>query len=262
MCPFADAPNPSRPPREIEPVALLAQLRRTQPLCLILDYDGTLVPLAPRPELACPDPALLCLLDKLSARHAVHLVSGRLRGDLDQWFGTLAVGLHAEHGAWSRMQAHTPWKRVAGCDAWPADLLHTLRQACALLAGSWLEVKTASIALHYRQTPQELATREVPRLRASLSKLAELYRLDLMEVSKVLEIKIPGVSKALAVNAILRLVGQGSTVIAMGDDAPDEEMFRALPAGGISVHVGAGASIAMFRFVDQARTRAFLEGLS
>jgi trehalose-6-phosphatase len=48
-------------------------------LCLLLDYDGTLVPIASSPHRATPDDDLLELLDTLAQRRGfrVDIVSGR-----------------------------------------------------------------------------------------------------------------------------------------------------------------------------------------
>jgi hypothetical protein len=54
------------PPAMIE--ILLRRLRSAEHLVLLLDYDGTLVPFAPTPELAVPDEDLLALLRALAGR--------------------------------------------------------------------------------------------------------------------------------------------------------------------------------------------------
>ena len=60
--------------------------RRGRPLLLSLDYDGTLVEIAPRPELARPTPELLELLIRLVAQRdlKVMVVSGRPLRDLQE----------------------------------------------------------------------------------------------------------------------------------------------------------------------------------
>jgi trehalose 6-phosphate synthase/phosphatase len=60
-------------------------------LFLLLDYDGTLVPFAPTPDLAEPDDKLILLLQELAARPLteVHMVSGRSRETLERWLGAL-----------------------------------------------------------------------------------------------------------------------------------------------------------------------------
>ncbi|MHC1636364.1 MAG: trehalose-phosphatase [Candidatus Methanospirareceae archaeon] len=63
---------------------------------------GTLVPFAEKPAKAKPDDELLKLLEMLAkeAKNEVVIVSGRDRGSLEGWFGSLDIGLVAEHGVW------------------------------------------------------------------------------------------------------------------------------------------------------------------
>src|SRR5262249_9393903 len=73
------------------PAALVESLREAPKLSFLLDYDGTLVPLAALPELAAPDAELHALLGALAARPGtwVHLASGRRWEEIDRWFGAL-----------------------------------------------------------------------------------------------------------------------------------------------------------------------------
>jgi trehalose 6-phosphate phosphatase len=67
-------------PQSVDFFARMVQDRRQgRNLLLLLDYDGTLVEIAPRPELATPTPGLLRLLAHLINRldYAVVVVSGR-----------------------------------------------------------------------------------------------------------------------------------------------------------------------------------------
>ena len=117
---------------------------------LLLDYDGTLVPYAPRPALAAPDPALLDLLGRLAVMPgtAVHLVSGRRRADLERWFGHFPFGLHAEHGLWTRWPGEVAWEmRPLPPDSWTAIVRPTLEAWCARLPGSAIEEKTGAMAV-------------------------------------------------------------------------------------------------------------------
>src|SRR5439155_1055006 len=71
------------------PPALMQTAAESTSLCLILDYDGTLVAHTAVPELAVPDEELMTLLSALAARvhTAIHLVSSRRHDDLERWFG-------------------------------------------------------------------------------------------------------------------------------------------------------------------------------
>ena len=50
-------------------------------------------------------------------------------------------------------------------------------------------------------------------------------------------------------------------MIAMGDDTTDEDLFRALPEGSVTIHVGAKPSRASYRLADYRAARAFLRRL-
>ena len=75
---------------------------RSKKRLFLLDYDGTLVPFAEKPTKAKPDNALLEILKKLSIapENEVVIISGRDRHTLEKWFGSLNIGLIAEHGIW------------------------------------------------------------------------------------------------------------------------------------------------------------------
>ena len=60
---------------------------------LLLDYDGTLVPIRPTPEQAAPGPELLETLGRLAGLAEVVVVSGRPRDDPGRWLGGLDVAL-------------------------------------------------------------------------------------------------------------------------------------------------------------------------
>ena len=60
---------------------------------LLLDYDGTLVPIRPTPEQAGPGPGLLAILGRLAGIGDVVIVSGRTRATLDAWLGRLDVAM-------------------------------------------------------------------------------------------------------------------------------------------------------------------------
>jgi trehalose 6-phosphate synthase/phosphatase len=50
-------------------------------------------------------------------------------------------------------------------------------------------------------------------------------------------------------------------ILAMGDDRTDEDLFASLPAGSLTVHVGEGASRALYRVADPASARQLLASL-
>jgi trehalose 6-phosphate synthase/phosphatase len=244
--------------------ATLDVLRRAPSLLLLLDYDGTLVPFAPSPELAEPDEDLMGLLAELAASPWIfaHLVSGRQRAVLDAWFGQLALGLHAEHGLWSRPPRGLAWQRGAGGEPVPYDeVLALLQRFTDVTPAARIERKSGGLAWHFRLSPPELATRHAGALVEEARRRFPPDRVDVLRGEKVVEFRPAGIHKGLIVARLLEDVAPGALVAAVGDDVTDEDMFVALPANGISIHVGPRASQARLRLHDSGACRAFLRGL-
>lgn len=237
---------------------LIDEVRGATRPTLILDYDGTLVPLAARPELAPPDAELLALLGDLATRAAVHVVSGRRRADLDQWLGALPIGLHAEHGYWQRLDPGAPWAPLLAPPAWIEDVRAVLGRATARAPGSFVEEKSASVAWHYRACERAPASEGLREIEALLAPRREALGIELLRGAEVIEVRLRGVHKGRVVPAILARATPASLVIAAGDDVTDEDLFAALPADAVTIHVGGGDSIARFRVSSSRALRQVL----
>lgn len=108
--------------------ALLANnYQQAQKRLLLLDYDGTLVSFAKKPELAYPDPELIEILTGLAKDplNKVAVISGRDREFLAKWLGTTGVDMIAEHGAWIKEAGREEWElQVKGAaDDWKKNHL-------------------------------------------------------------------------------------------------------------------------------------------
>jgi trehalose 6-phosphate synthase/phosphatase len=233
---------------------------------LLLDYDGTLTALAPTPGLAAPDRSLLSLLRTVAEQPAttVHIASGRDRNTLDTWLGGLPVGLHAEHGLWSRMSAGSEWKRADVLPALPrqADVMSMLEEAVKRTPGTLVERKSTGVAWHYRQAEPRLAAAEVKRLRSALTKLLEGEAAEVHAGHKVLEVRLSGVDKGTAIAPALEGIPAGTAIIAIGDDRTDEQLFSALPPDAMTIYVGEGPSRARLRLSSVAEVRLLLTDLA
>jgi trehalose 6-phosphate synthase/phosphatase len=262
----ADAPGPAAAKTEPQLLAAIAEARRREGLRLrlLLDYDGTLVPLERSPELARPDEELLSLLRSLAQARGmrVDVVSGRGSDVLEQWFGELPLALWAEHGLWHRSDPGVAWQRTS--DALPdlmARLTPILEQFVASTPGSHVEVKSASMAWHYRRAEREFGTRQARELRLLLTELLRNQPFEMLQGKRVVEVRARGVSKALVARAVRLESDPLTLVVAVGDDRTDEELFRALPASSITVAVGARPSRARFHLEDYQAVRRLLRAL-
>jgi trehalose 6-phosphate synthase/phosphatase len=243
----------------------LGHLRAASVLAILLDYDGTLVPIANTPNQALPDSDLISLLGALGRRPntIVQMVSGRARDTLDTWFGALPIGLWAEHGVWFREGNADEWEStltVPCCD-WMPEVHAIMEEFSAATPGAFVEEKQASITWHYRQAARRYGRVQARELRLVLSKAMVDRPIEIMEGKRVLEVRARGASKAAVVQRLLSRDTPPAAILAVGDDRTDEELFAALPPSAVAVHVGSGASLAGLRLHDPVATRKFLRAL-
>jgi trehalose 6-phosphate synthase/phosphatase len=227
----------------------------------LLDYDGTLVPLARSPELAAPDDELLTLLEQLTDTPGIELdiVSGRPHETLERWFGDLPMTLWAEHGFWHRSQPGQAWDAALAVPGdWMTRITPILEQFAASTPGAQVEMKSASLAWHYRGSPRDFGMRQAHELRLLLGDLLSNQPLEVLEGKKVIEVRWRGVSKRVVAQRVDAETGSGTIIVAIGDDRTDEELFRALPSSSLTVAVGRPWSAAAFRLDDHRAVRRIL----
>lgn len=207
---------------------------------LFLDIDGTLLELAPRPELVMVPPDLPARLGRLADTlgGALALVSGRPLATIDWLFpvGLDAVGTHgAEWRLGGQVGEVTPAGRVP-----LAAIVRSLEEPLRHLPGVWLEPKPKSLALHFRAAAA-LETQALSLARVAVRALGPDYRLQAGK--QVVEILPATASKGAGIRRFLASPPYaGRTPIFVGDDLTDEDGFAAVNAlGGLSVRVGAGA---------------------
>ena len=229
---------------------------------LLLDYDGTLVPIAALPELAQPDRALLGLLRSLAATPGIelHVVSGRSRDVLARWVGDVPMWLHAEHGFWTRTPAGA-WTAQKHDTAFREAALEIMLRYARLTPGSIVEPKDASVAFHLRGADPRLAAVRLLALRRELT-AALGPQAELMDGVKVLEVRPTGVHKGCVVTSLSPAPAGTAAILAAGDDRTDEDMFVALPPDALTIRVGPGATRARFRVASPFELRRLLMRLA
>jgi len=202
---------------------------------LFLDFDGTLVDIAPRPEaVAVPTglPALLGQLqDKLDG--AVAIISGRPVAEIDHLLQPLQLLAAGEHGAELRYSVAGEIQRSA---LLPAHIVEGIRQLGAALPGTQVEIKGAAAALHYRNAPEhgEAVLAGMQRV------VSAAAGYELLQGKMVAELKRADINKGLAVSELMTHPPfPGRRPVYIGDDVTDEAGFRVVnEAGGLSVRVG------------------------
>jgi len=195
---------------------------------LLLDVDGTLIDLGPSPfEVHVPD-ALCHSLDVLLDRTggAIALVTGRPIRDIDKLFSPLKLPTVGGHGAELRLPGG---KVTLAVEPLPETLRRELTQAATPGSGVLVEDKGYSVALHYRQAPDQ-----EPRLHALVTSVRDRFTGEALEVLRgkaMFEVKRSGISKGDAVRHLMqRQPFAGRMPVFIGDDATDETVFAAMPA--------------------------------
>jgi trehalose 6-phosphate synthase/phosphatase len=215
---------------------------------IFLDYDGTLAPFVDAPEDARPEPDLLALVRDLAQNgsNEVVLVSGRDMDTMQDWFGDLGVALVAEHGAWIRTRDRD-WQLTRPLDnAWKPAILPILQTYADRLPGAFVEEKQCSVVWHYRRADPELASVCVKDLVDSLVSFTANIDVQILQGSKVVEVRSGGVNKGATATAFLPADRADDFVLAIGDDWTDEELFHALPGTAFSIKIGDRHSCAKF----------------
>jgi len=225
------------------------RLLNSEHCALFLDVDGTLLDFAARPEDVHVDGATRALLARLQIQldGAIALISGRSLAQLDRLFEPLelpAAGIHGFERRSASGVVHRPSSTVATLDR----IRKWLRGVVLPDSGLTLEDKGHALALHYRTAPQN-AARARASVRTAAAQLGPAY--EVIEGSKVVELKPAGSTKATAIDAFMKEAPfKGRMPVFLGDDVTDFDGFAAVRNyGGMDVAVG-----------DRVSARWYLEG--
>ena len=225
---------------------------------LFLDFDGTLVEIASRPADVIVPPSLIRLLQSRQRQldGALGIISGRQIEELDKFLAPLSFVAAGEHGAELRYGENTT---IVHAMPLPAKACIKVRQLNEQFAGTLLEIKTASAALHFRNVPehQQAVTDE-------MSNLVEQHEgYELLQGKMVVELKLQNVNKGIAIAELYRQPSfSGRRPVYIGDDVTDEAGFKAVnELDGISIRVGrANWSAAQYSLADVSAVHAWITG--
>lgn len=223
---------------------------------LFLDFDGTLVDLAPQPDAVIVPQGLIGTLQSLNSYlgGALALISGRPIDQIDAYLQPLRLPAAGVHG----IERRNARGEVAILPIHPLDLVE---QAALELAARHpalrVENKRGSIALHYRQAP-ELESLCLATLQAAVDRSPGL---TLLRGKMVAEAKPGGATKGHAIEAFMQEAPfAGRLPLFVGDDCTDEIGFSVVQRlHGLGVKVGEGPSVAWQRIDSPALFRHQLQ---
>ncbi len=231
-------------PADISPSELASRIEQTLAGALVaFDVDGVLAPLVDHADDSELLPGTRGALAGLADITEVAIISGRAIESLERLF-SFPTGLHVigSHGL-----------EVRGDDApvldddeqYTFEQLETIaaRGVSAAGDGAWLEYKPASVVLHTREADQQLAASAVE---AVINLASMIDGAQVKPGSNVVELLARTASKGDVLLGLAARLGR-APVVYLGDDVTDEDAFRVMAAGDISVRVGPGESAATYR---------------
>ena len=235
--------------------AVLGQLLDSPGCAIFLDFDGTLVDLAPTPDGVRLEKGVAEALALLAARHhgALAIISGRPVAQIDAMLAPLVLPVAGVHGV-ERRGADGQLHVAATPDV--APVLAQAQALAALHPGLLVEQKRGAVALHYRLAP-DLEQLCVQQMTAAVQACPGIL---LLHGKMVLEAKPAATNKGGAIAAFMTEAPfAGRRPVFAGDDTTDEAGFAFVEqAGGQGVKVGSGASAASLRLASPAALRAVL----
>ncbi len=242
---------------------LINEFKKSTARLIILDYDGTLVPFASQPESAIPDGEVMKILQALStvAKTELILISGRDRRTIQNWLGSLNSGFVAEHGIWLKEKGKD-WQVLKPLtNNWIGEIRAVMELYVDRLPGSFIEEKEYSIVWHYRNANREMAETIAKELIDNLIYLVANLDLQVLQGSKVVEVRNSGVNKG---SAALHWLSKKKFdfILAIGDDWTDEDLFKLLlDYNAFTIKVGTPQSYAKFFVRNHQDVRKLLEDL-
>ncbi len=236
-------------------------------LLLMMDYDGTMVPIEERPENARPGSGLLRALRRAATKRqlVIAVISGRDIKDLRKILPVPGIYLAGCHGAEHFHPGGEDWLVVD-----PLKLAPVLAKIAGLglecingEAGFFLERKRTAVTLHYRQAEPSAALRVLANFITAAQRLVKESDLELRPGKKVLEIGPRAVNKGGAVQHLRRIYPDHYPIY-LGDDATDEDAFTVIHGQGTGVLVSdtAQPTAACLRLQEPKEVLKFLQILS
>ncbi len=232
--------------REEHPDPASLELPPPSDASLMLDFDGTLVEIAERPDaVRVPDrvPALLDrAVDRLDGR--VALISGRTIADLEGFLPGFDGALVGAHGSEFRLDGDR--SQVDDIDLGTVQRLQRLvRDYGDLVPGFLVEDKPTGVVLHFRQAEEKSGL--ALKFMESVANAAEGFRLQ--PALMAFELKPCSVGKDVAMRKLLDAPPfAGSRPVVAGDDLTDEPALGlAQELGGVGVKIGQAETVARHR---------------
>ncbi|OGH59247.1 MAG: trehalose-phosphatase [Candidatus Lindowbacteria bacterium RIFCSPLOWO2_12_FULL_62_27] len=243
---------------------IAGRMARARRLVLFLDYDGTLKPIAPRPEDAVPGRALVALMRRIARTRGVTLaiVTGRSIRGMRSLMPLRRAWYVGTHGAECARGMGRVRLLIDAPEARPA-----VRRILAGMRGVAdetfsVEDKKFAVSLHYRRAAPGRRRAVCRHFLSLLRPPVDKGVLRVMRGKGAIEAKAVAAHKGLAVTALCgeRPV-ERDFCIAIGDDRTDADLLRAVRGRGAGIAVGHRPAGGNYRLKDPSEVTEFLRRL-
>jgi len=239
-------------------------------MLLLLDVDGTLAPIAERPEYAAMPVATRRVVEELAHEPRTHvaIISGRSARDARRLVGVRDVWVIGNHGMEVARPNAEPLVRadIARFEKQIAEAIDRCNVIADSAPGVIIEDKRWTLSVHYRLANPSI----VPALSSHVASVAQGLGLSVTVGKEVLEVRPPvDVNKGTASVELARelnALADGASVFCAGDDRTDEDAFidlRIAQPAAVTVHVASDEDLpttaAEFVVSDTDEMRTLLE---
>lgn len=243
-----------------------AARRRGAARALILDLDGTLAPITEhRRDARVPAAVLTALQHLLDDGWRVAIVSGRSAADARRMVPLSGVAIFGSHGI-ERGDARTVPRKLRATARRAARIARQARDWILAFRGVEVERKPFGLAFHHRKLEAAARSHFRRRMRAWLAG-RDTRGLELLHGKRIVEMRPAGMGKGLVARrwpAARRARPGDRSLVAIGDDRTDEDLFAALAGRGLTVRVGSArrATVAVRRLSGVAAVARLLAALA
>jgi trehalose 6-phosphate synthase/phosphatase len=227
---------------------LVPYINSAEKLAILLDYDGTLAPIAPHPDMAIIPNETKRVLERLSHCPDVYvaIISGRSVSSVKSMVGIETITYAGNHGLEILHPDGTKFTHPI-----PAEYEDKISRLVQVMQeevchhGAWVENKGVQLTFHYRKTPEERR----PELISRAKELIQESGFKCFPALCALEVKPPVEwDKGRAAIYILRTAfgsdwNERIRIIFAGDDVGDEDAIVALKGIAATFRVSADEEI-------------------
>lgn len=260
-------------PRETDAAGIAKIIRArggARSIALLLDFDGTVSPIAKTPGAAILPPENRLALERCTGKFPVAIITGRALADIKKKVGIRGIFYAGNHGLEWSYRGRSGSHGISG-EALSALVAakRALRPLARRYPGTLVEDKDMTVSFHYRNLDRSLRSplkKDLAHITARFAKRASPLRATHEPLTYELKPAVDWHKGAIArkiVSELEREKGRKLVPIYIGDGKTDEDAFRALRGCGITVRVRrAKSTAARYAFKDRKQVDLLLSALA